>query len=449
MNRRIFIKNGIFGLNGALLSQGLNFDPCGNEVPYPYTSLNDAFLAIGFDPKIKGNTYFVVTADVHYGSAGDGMATFISEVNIMHPQPAFFCVNGDMIINGSRSFGVIPDANERQRAVSEFRDFRKDADKLDRNIPIKITLGNHDTHPKEIDPELFWEVFPGYPPYQSMELEGIQIFFLNGHSTGYIDSVQAEWLKNEVLNIGKEKAVIIFVHQPSMSHRVRERGIPKVVSETFANHTGNIWLIGGHEHTNAQKIFQLKNTKLVEHHITCGTINIWGGPEKPGYWVYCLKEGSVYGRIYKQRGNGYRIEPPPELHQGEKVPLPFDNVKNILWKVLVGEGDHEYLIESKASDCLNYWAYVKKLIYRVPLRANNNAGKEIALLTDYNIINADKQDQYFLSSDLSGWTELKLKYHDADVLYFKIPDIFIGYNDVYFKFTPLGEASVAGVALLS
>ena len=94
---------------------------------------------------------------------------------------------------------------------------------------------------------------------------------------------QMEWLIDNVKSIPKKQTVVVLIHQPSMSHRVNERGIPKAISEAFEKHRGLIWLIGGHEHTNAQEIFQLKKTKLIEHQITCGTANLWGGDERPGY----------------------------------------------------------------------------------------------------------------------------------------------------------------------
>lgn len=447
MKRRIFIKDGLIGLGVALLPQTLCLSQSYND--YPYRSLNEAFRAMAFDPYKKGTAYFTVTADVHYGSAGDGMGATVKEVNLMDPKPAFFCVNGDLIVSGSRSFGAVPDVNERRQAIKELSDFKADAAKLNPDIPLKLTLGNHDTHPKEVDPLMFWEVFPEYRPYQSLDLEGVHIIFLNGHSTGYIDPVQEKWLRNDVQNISNETTVIILVHQPSMSHRVRERGIPEVISNVFDNHHGVIWLIGGHEHTNDQKIFRLKKTKLIEHHITCGTINIWGGPEKPGYWIYCLDEGRVFGRVYRQRSAGYRLEPNPKVKYAQEVPKPFDHTNNILWRIMVGEGDREYLVKSNAEDCLNYWAYVKELIYCVPLEENNNEGRRIGLLTDHRMENINRNGQYFISSNMKDWQEIRLSANADDVLIFEMPKIFISRKRVYFRFTPSGEAAVGGLALLS
>ncbi|GJM27432.1 MAG: hypothetical protein DHS20C17_00670 [Cyclobacteriaceae bacterium] len=446
MKRREFSELAILGFPGIYFTKvGFGQD---TRMNYPFRTLPEAFRAIGFDPKKKGNSFFVVTADVHYGSAGDGMMTTVEDVNKMNPKPAFFCVNGDLIVHASTHFGAVPDENSRQAAIDEFQQFKADVDKLNHQVPLKLTLGNHDTHPQEIDPILFWEVFPGYPAYQSIDLEGVHLIFLNGHSTGYIDTEQMQWLEKDVNSIEISQEVIIFVHQPSMSRRVRERGIPAAISKAFENHKGQIWLIGGHQHKNSHEIFKLKNTKLIEHRITCGTIRIWGGPEKPGYWIYCLHQGEVVGRIFKQRTEGYRIESLPELTSAQAVPIPFDNCDSLIWKILVGEGDRTFLIESKAEDCLNYWAYVKSLTYRLPLIDTNNLATKLAVLAEHQSDNVGKPGQYWVSLNLEDWQEIPLQEAKVDLLILPIPSVFQKTKNIYFKFIPSGEAAVAGFALV-
>jgi predicted MPP superfamily phosphohydrolase len=451
MQRRNFVKNGLSGLALAMLPHYLYGFWHDND-QYPYRSLSEAFQYLKFDPAQDGSTFFVVTADVHYGSAGDGMLATIREVNKMDPLPAFFCVNGDLILSGSLYFGNIPDEKQRDKANQEFKAFKAVADQLHPDIPLKLTLGNHDTSPKEVDPLMFWKVYPGYPPYQSFDIGNIHFTLLNGHSTGYIDHTQLEWLKADVKKIPGNQTVVILVHQPSMSHRVRERGIPAAVAEAFDGHKGNLWLIGGHEHHNLQMVFQLENTKLIEHHITCGTMNIWGGPEKPGYWIYCLRHGQVVGRIFRQRFKGYRHQILPDLTQAEQVPMPFDHLKNIAWKLMVGDGDRDFLIHAQAGDCLNYWAYVKDLIYRFPLSETGNKCNFLAMLVAYDAQNIQKPGQYFISADQKDWMELTIYNNDNalyDVLMFSIPERYRTLKNIYFRFEPGGEAMVGGFALLT
>ncbi len=88
----------------------------------------------------------------------------------MNFKPAFYCIAGDMITHASSHFGAVPNEKDFQLAISEFRQFKSDADKLDKQVALKLVLGNHDTHPKETEPEIFWKVFPGYPSYQSVDI---------------------------------------------------------------------------------------------------------------------------------------------------------------------------------------------------------------------------------------------------------------------------------------
>ncbi len=367
----------------------------------------------------------------------------------MQPKPAFFCVNGDMITSGSTSFGTVPDSMERQTAISELKLFKNDTDLLNPNIRLILTLGNHDTHPQEVEPKMFWEVFSKQPAYQSFNQSGVHIIFLNGHSTGYIDVNQLVWLINDVDSIQKKQTVIVFIHQPAMANRVNERGIPKAISEAFKRHVGMVWLIAGHGHSNGQKVFQLKKSKLIEHRISFGSENLWGGTERPGFWIYCLENGQVAGRIFKQQNLGYRIEEAPDLRLAEKVPIPFDHLRGMCWKHMVGNGDSEFLIEAKAKDCLNYWAYVKMLIYRFPLKETGNHCSRFAMLCNYNKIkNLNQEGQYLVSSDLKNWQEINLEKAEFDVMIFRIPETLQQVENIYFKFIPLGETNVGGFALL-
>ncbi len=448
MKRREFNKLVLSGVSFPFFRKALWLIDEG-IIEYPFQSLEQAFRTINFDPERKERSYFVVTADVHYGiDGGGGVLPIIEEVNQMQPPPDFLCINGDLIVHGSAHFGRVPDETERQLAIDEFNALKRDSKMLDPGIPLILGLGNHDTHPLEIDPEMFWEVFPQHLAYQSFNLSGVHIIVLNGHSTGYIDPEQMEWLLNDMDSVSKDQTIIAFVHQPSMSHRVRERGIPAAISAAFKEHQGPIWLIGGHEHSNSERVFQLENSELVEHHITCGGTNIWGGPEKPGYWIYCLEEGKVAGRIFRQMYKGYRVADCPDLTTIEKVPMPFDHLKNIGWKILVGEGDRAFFVSGEAENCLNYWAYVKELIYRIPLKQADNHCTRLAMLCNYKKSeNRFQEGQYFMSLDLTHWEEIKPDEAKNEVFDFLIPVDFRPADSVYFKFTPLDEAYVGGFAI--
>ena len=80
---------------------------------------------------------------------------------------------------------------------------------------------------------------------------------------------------------------------------------------------------------------------------TCG-LHVWGGPEKPGYWVYCLRDGRVAGRIYRRHEKGYRIAPLPARNHPRRIYPPFAELDNVEKKILVGAGDRKFLVSAKA-----------------------------------------------------------------------------------------------------
>jgi len=175
---------------------------------------------------------------------------------------------------------------------------------------------------------------------------------------------------------------------------------------------------------------------------------MWGGPERPGYWIYCLCNGEVAGRIFKHRTQGYRIEAKPDSDKAEIVPMPFDHLDNIVWKTMVGNDDRNFLVHAQAGDCLDYWAHIKELTYRFPLKEAGNRCTKIAMLCDYPKTNTLYQEgQYFISSDRTDWHEIKLEDAQSDVLLFSIPESLRQSENVYFKFLPSGEAYVGGFAL--
>jgi hypothetical protein len=334
---------------------------------YPFTTLDEAWRSVGFDPGDSRSATFVVAA--HYGvCAEDGIRPIIAQVNAMRPRPAFFLFNGDLIHDGSQHFGQRPDAAQQRVAVEQLKMFRQDLEQLDPWIARKLTLGNHDTYPGEDEPELFHRVFPEAPAYQVFDLAGVKMVALNGHHDGRIDPRQRDWLESTVKTFDPDASVIVFVHQPALGQVVRERLIGPAIEQAFDKHRGPVWLIGGHVHRNAEQAFALAQTTVVQASIVCAGAGIWGGPEKPGYWVFGLHHGRIAARVFHRLGHGYRVAPVPDRRNPSPIRRPFESTEGILWRTMVGEDDGPYRRDHDAADAGSWWAYVRQLTYRLPLR---------------------------------------------------------------------------------
>lgn len=422
---------------------------------YPFTSAKDAFRAAGFDPADGRSALFAVAADCHYGAChDDGLMPIIEELNRLRPRPAFFLIDGDLILTASRSFGHRPSDREKQTAIEEFRKCRRHLDRLDRAIRLETVLGNHDTHPGETEPELFHRVFPEHPAYRSFDLAGVHFVLLNGHGDGRIDQRQRQWFTRDIAAVPRDREVVTFVHQPSLGSVANEREIAPAYQQALADHRGPVWAICGHTHRNHDAVFALPHTTIVQASVVCSTQGIWGGPEKPGYWLYLLREGRVVGRVFRRLGQGYRLGPLPDRSRPRPIPKPFEEVEGIRWKVLVGRGDRDYLVQHEANDNVTCWCYVRRLVYRLPLEQANGPVGRLAVLGTFHQTGPKgaATSPLRMSSDRDSWQAADLSASKHSVYTFAIPPEMRRAKSLYVEIVKpaawRGEIHVAGLALL-
>ena len=196
---------------------------------YPFRTLREAMDAAGLDPRAKESFTVVWAADVHYGPGAPEhiLPPIFREVNAMQPLPAFFGIAGDLICKASLHFGQVPDEKQMQEAIAEFRLLKKHLRQCHPQIPVKLALGNHDTHPGEDAPALFHAVFPEHLEYHAFDVHGVPFIFLNGGCCGHIDRQQRAWFRDEVKKRHKQGGTLIVVcHQPALGSVTAERGIP-------------------------------------------------------------------------------------------------------------------------------------------------------------------------------------------------------------------------------
>lgn len=349
-------------------------------------TLDEAYRQLGFDPKAAGSFTALWMADVHYG-IGEAQAILppiIGEIERMSTRPAFVSIVGDLIVSASHSFGTVPGEKDRALALDEFRTLKKHSDELARLAPLKLTLGNHDTYPGESDLGLFRSVFGDTPVTHAFEEKGVAFIIANGGSCGRLGEAQEAWFQTEARRLHRAGGTLVAaIHQPSVGSVVNERGITSAVRRGFDGLRGDLWVIGGHIHTNSDRVLRIPGgERLVNASITAANPTVWG-TERPGYWIWCFRDGRLIGRIFRKVADeveGWRMESPSVTTREQALLLPFENEPGILWKVLVGEGDEPYRTATKAAWCENYWAYAKQLDYRLPLSLAKGQAKHCTIL---------------------------------------------------------------------
>ncbi len=416
---------------------------------YPYSTLQQAYDAAGFDPSAEGNFVFVATSDIHYiYTLPDEplLAPMVNEMNAMSPLPQFFAVTGDLITYASASFGTIPTETEKNRARTELNALKRDLQPLNPQIQVKLALGNHDSYPYEdVENGLFKEVFPDQPIYGSFEVGGVHFVKLHGGAGGFIDVAQEKWLGADLAAIPNTRTVIAFVHQPSLNIVSAERGIGTTVKRTFADLEAEAWVLCGHGHANAEWTYKLPKTVVHQAEITRGTAGGWG-VESPGYWIYCIKDAKVFARIFRRFDQGYRIDAPLPSTTTVAIPTAFDGRDDVITKLLVGEtpGERDYLVKASGRDVVTWWYKVSDLTYRLPMTDLNGTPQRVGVLAWGTIA-------VQLSPDNVNWTSVSAVVDPPNGLHeFTIPANCISAEQLYVKvgYSGTNSTRIGGFAIL-
>jgi 3',5'-cyclic AMP phosphodiesterase CpdA len=172
----------------------------------------------------KEDFSFVFMTDIHLQpekNAIQGFQKAIDEVNTLNPD--FVITGGDNIMDAL--------AQNRERSDSLYRLFDSMIESFD--MPVYTTMGNHELfgvyeqsgisseHP-EYGKKMYEKRLADR--YYTFEHKGWQFIILDGveitderRYRGFVDSLQMEWLKQQLQQIGKEKPVIISIHIPLLS----------------------------------------------------------------------------------------------------------------------------------------------------------------------------------------------------------------------------------------
>jgi hypothetical protein len=266
---------------------------------------------------------------------------------------------------------------------------------------------------------------------------------LNGGHSAAISPTHRDWLVKDLASIPKNQTVISFVHQPALGALVRERGIPAAVRRAYAPLEGEVWLIAGHDHVNRDRVFDLPKTKIIEATIARATPH----PrirQRPGYWVYCIKNGKVFARIFHMLDKGYRIGPAVNLSKSKPIRLPFESRRDILRKYMVGDKDERSCrVKLIGGDCEQWLYYIRELTYRALLNDLPAQPDRIGLL-------ASGPFDGFSSHDNASWQPLERIEEKDSVHVYPIPANCLASGQMFIKITRIGKADVgvAGFAIL-
>jgi len=201
-------------------------------------------------------------------------------------------------------------------------------------------------------------------------------------------------------------------------------------------------------HHNDHQVFALPNTTIVQVSEVCSARGIWGGPEKPGYWIYGVAHGQIVCRVFRRLGHGYRVANDIPRDDPRQIPAPFDQVQNVLWKLFVGEGDGQYRVVSQASDVVSFWYGVKQLTYRLPLSDFSMPPERLGILGYLGSPKDARLCRVSVSADAEQWHPLTFGLPLGSVYEFAIPWKLKTVDALYVRVEGLAETVVAGYCLM-
>lgn len=449
-------------LSGALATGILPSAFCGNSDDW-----RAAFKTCGFDPAAPGCGTFAAVGDPHVTtSVNTPLEAAIRFWNEMAPRPALAISMGDQLCHVSGSFGdrasrTRPDWAKKSRAEAEL--FAKLIEPC--QIPFKHVLGNHDTYPEEMDGAFYASCFPGWKPYERLDVLGLQFLFLNGGHDGWIDPVQEDWMAEQKKTLDPQKALVLVAHQPSMVVQ-RENGIPRSIRRVFSDWTGEFWFLGGHEHVNALARFHLPNGNRL------GVATHARAPQ--GFWLYGVREGHFVCRIFIAADglksgsfgpssgtfSGWKApvigKMPSEIVDKGLLPIPFEDVEGVLWTTLTGEGDDKTLYRvtfKPQTDAGHFYFYVGDQIYRLPLKEKAPQATRVAILGALKGHRKTREpEKLFLSGDGTTWTECPRPNPVKGLYILAIPPELRSRDWIYVRIAGFGynaDSCVAGYGLLA
>lgn len=187
------------------------------------TLITIIFLFLNLCLYAQKNFSFVFLPDIHLQNTASGISEFdslVQDINSINPD--FVYTGGDMIF-GDISGGL-------KKAEKLFQLFKRKSGEF--NMPVYFTIGNHEKKyvtftesGVDIKNELWgnglYEKYFG-KRYYSFErdgwkfiaLDGFELDTLNRSYSSGIDSIQLEWLKNELSNTNSAMPIVLLCHPP-------------------------------------------------------------------------------------------------------------------------------------------------------------------------------------------------------------------------------------------
>lgn len=190
---------------------------------HAYSSLAEAYAALGFDPFRPSNSVMVLFSDPHMNVwtnvlplATNIEPLLVNVINSMNPPPVKIIVAGDTSTTLSPIPGWKPRAWSMNYGTNEMLHWFN-AIKAITNVPQSDIIwipGNHDQLYFETNAETFRQMYPMMPTRQCLDVSGVRFFLLNCGNYGGRNPEQAAWLRHQLGLTPTNQPVVVVTHVP-------------------------------------------------------------------------------------------------------------------------------------------------------------------------------------------------------------------------------------------
>ena len=205
--------------------------------------------------------------------------------------------------------------------------------------------------------------------------------------------------------------------------------------------------MGGHVDQNNVSVFQLPKTAIVQASVANGN-HVKGG----GYWVYCVKDGAVTARIFRQLGGGFVVDGQPDRSRARPLSLPFRRTgRPPLDAAARRERRGQDLLPERQGRGLQVLlVLLTELVYKLPLGKAGHKATHVAVLGRLDVPKGIAPVSVAVSTDNRSWTNLPLPAPHCSVYTMEIPAEMRNAEGLFIRVTGPGyggNVTVGGFAL--
>ena len=421
MDRRSFIKKAsLFTAMNIFCVENIFAKNIGT-----FDSAELAFNAMGIS--LKDGNYFAGMGDPHFNIErtrthyNDLFNQVADELKTYSPAPAFLAMLGDLISNGNKCAGDV--SKNHNMAIKELELLKAGIDRL-KPIEPKLVFGNHDTiEPKDFDNVLYKKYMPELKSYYSFDFAGVHFITLNGLHCAMLDDAQLKWLKDDIAKL-KGQDIVIFIHQPvgSVSSEYKA-GL--VIRDIVNSYKGDVKIIAGHTHTNAQMTLHTPSGKTASQFVL-------EAPRKnkaPVYWLFAVRDGKIAGAVFRNKDAKFEAYSFDGKKRDWLEPFEKQNYKAV-FSPLSSEYE-ERKVEGwfNPSKCIYYYYFLKHLEVGVDL---SKVGEYSKLTLLGSRLRGEKAKTKFrLSLDGENWTDFEPTKEDNFYYEFDLTENFRNKKKLY------------------